>query len=283
MIPKLAHLIAAELGTVTGVAAVVLGGSWARGAADANSDIDLGIYYYPNAKPALDDLRALAARLDDSHDGDVVTEFGAWGPWINGGGWLTVEGQRVDWLYRDLDKVSQIIELCRVGKPAVYYQTGHPHGFHTHIYMGEVHLCQPLYDPDGLLTELKALTVPYPPAMKKALIDLYLWEAGFALETSHKPASRGEAFYIAGTFFRCAACLVQVLYALNERYWINEKGSVKAAATFPLTPPDFEATITRALGSLGTTAAAINSRLRDMEALVARVRELVESSSENRH
>lgn len=277
--PELAHRVADQLGAIPGVAAVVLGGSWARGTADTNSDIDLGIYYEPDQPPALDDLRELAARLDDGRSGEVVTDFGAWGPWINGGGWLTIEGQRVDWLYRDLGQVRQAIDQCRAGQPAIYYQAGHPHGFHTPIYMGEVHLCQPLFDPRGVVADLKALTTPYPHALKKALIDRFLWEAGFAVETSYKPASRGEAFYVSGALFRCAACLVQVLYALNERYWINEKGSVKAAGSFPLTPPDFEASITHVLGALGTNAEAITARLHEMERVVEAVRGLVEQAT----
>jgi hypothetical protein len=38
-----------------------------------------------------------------------LTAIGDWGPWINGGAWLTVEGKRVDLLYRELDKVRSVI------------------------------------------------------------------------------------------------------------------------------------------------------------------------------
>jgi hypothetical protein len=34
------------------------------------------------------------------------------------------------------------------------------------------------------------------------------------------------------------ACLAQVLFALNERYLINEKGALQEAETFPLTIPN---------------------------------------------
>ena len=128
---QIANDIAGHLVQIEGVRAVVLGGSWARGAGDANSDVDLGIYYDPATPLDIAGLRALAAELDDSHSGDVVTEIGGWGPWINGGAWLTVNGQRVDWIYRDLALVRQIIEACAAGNPKIYYQAGHPHGFHT--------------------------------------------------------------------------------------------------------------------------------------------------------
>ena len=40
----------------------------------------------------------------------LMTAIGDWGPWINGGAWLTVAGTRVDLLYRELDKVRGVIE-----------------------------------------------------------------------------------------------------------------------------------------------------------------------------
>lgn len=268
--------VSGELSAIDGVAAVVLGGSRARGDAHPDSDIDLGIYYHPDKPPSLDALRALAARLDDRHSGEVITNFGEWSPWINGGGWLDIEGQRVDWLYRDYALVKQVIDECRAGNPRIFYQPGHPHGFWTTIYMGEVHLCQPLADPIGALADLKTLTNPYPPALKKAMVERNLWEAGFALETSRKSASRGDVLHVSGGLFRCAACLVQVLFALNERYCINEKGAVKLAASFPLCPPDFEATITRVLGHPGDTPDGLKATLVELDNLITTVRGLVE-------
>ncbi len=158
---ELARQIARRLGEIEGVVAVALGGSWARGEAHADSDVDLGIYYEPERPFGIEDLRRLAKELDDRHPTDAVTEFGGWGPWINGGGWLVIGGRRVDWIYRDLALVRRIIEECRAGETSVHYQPGHPHGFHTHIYMGEVHLCVPLHDAEGVLEYLKSLTEPY--------------------------------------------------------------------------------------------------------------------------
>jgi hypothetical protein len=109
--------------------------------------------------------------------------------------------------------------------------------------MGEIHCCRPLYDPEGALESLKNVANNYPPRLKRALIRGQLWEARFALDTCRKPAARGDAFYVIGCLIRCAACMVQVLFALNERYLINEKGSVEAAASLPLCPTHFEQTI----------------------------------------
>jgi hypothetical protein len=143
--------------------------------------------------------------------------------------------------------------------------------------MGEVHLCHPLADTQGALAALKALTTPYPPALKQAMIQRNLWEAQFAIDTSRKAASRGDVLYVSGGLFRCAACLVQVLFALNERYCINEKGALKLAATFPICPPDFEPTITHLLGHLGETSTDLKNSLVGFEKLLEAVRDLAES------
>ncbi|WP_437956100.1 nucleotidyltransferase domain-containing protein [Sorangium sp. So ce119] len=281
---------AARLGEVPGVAAVVLGGSLSRGEGHPDSDIDLGIYYEPERPPDLDALRALARELcaggaedavaplakelHGSVPEDVVTPIGAWGPWINGGAWLDIEGRRVDWLYRDLARVRRVIAECRAGQVTCDYQPGHPHGFLNAIYLAEVHDCRPLFDPDGALGPLKALVTPYPPLLRRAIIDRFLWEAGFALDTSHKAGRRGDVLYVSGCLFRAAASLVQALFALNERYLSNEKGAVQRTRALPRCPEGFADRVEAALAAPGQGAEALLGSIGRMEALARETRDL---------
>lgn len=269
-VAELAGRVAERLAEIEGVEAVVLGGSRARGEQNPDSDVDIGIYYRPERPFPVDALRRLARELDDRHLPDLVTGPGEWGPWINGGGWLRIEGHPVDWLYRDLRRVTRTIEECQTGYPTCHYQPGHPHGFHSHIYAGEVHHCEVLYDPEGGLADLKALTTVYSLPLKRALVGRFLWEAGFALDTSRKSAERGETFYVSGCLFRCAACLVQVLFALNERYFVNEKGSVRAVDSFAVRPDGFVETVSSVLAQPGDGSPRLT-------ASVERLRELVEA------
>ena len=95
---------------IDGVQALVLGGSRARGTENPNSDIDIGIYYNPNNGLDIAELDRIASTLDDDNRVNLITEIGGWGPWINGGGWLKVNQKQVDFLYRDLNKVSKVID-----------------------------------------------------------------------------------------------------------------------------------------------------------------------------
>ena len=243
------------LGGVPGIRAIVLGGSRARGHASARSDYDIGLYYEPDNPIDVGRL-AKAALLLPCAAGCEVTAIGEWGPWINGGAWLTVDGTRVDLLYRDLGKVRAVIEACRAGRIERVYQPGHPHAFVSAIYMGEVAMCRSLWDPENVLTPLKRQCDPYPPALGEALIRSFFWEARFALENAGHGRGREDANYVAGCSFRSVACLCQALFAHNRVYLLNEKGAVAQVERLGVKPADFADRVRRALadGAAGLPA-----------------------------
>lgn len=257
--------------SVPGVTAVALGGSLARGQAQPDSDIDLGIYYRAEHPPDIQDFRRVARVLGDASAGETVTDYGAWGAWVNGGAWLEIAGERVDWIYRELGHVEAVVERCQRGHPERQTHGGHPHGFHSHIYLGEVFYSRILSDPAGELARLKARVRDYPAKLQEALIKTYLWEAEFALLISEKPAARGESSYVAGCFFECVYALVQVLFALNERYFVNEKGAVDATRTLGRCPAGFADDVADIMGSVGSTAAALERNRQRLQTLLTQV------------
>ncbi|WP_442941997.1 nucleotidyltransferase domain-containing protein [Nostoc sp.] len=90
--PQFINHIVSSLRSIEGITAIALGGSRARGNHTLKSDVDLGIYYNPENPPDLIALNRLACELDDNHRVNLITAIGEWGKWINGGGWLVVEG-----------------------------------------------------------------------------------------------------------------------------------------------------------------------------------------------
>jgi hypothetical protein len=172
--------IVPRLAEVPGVVAVVLGGSRARGAANATSDYDIGLYYGPGEALDTGRLLEVARTLVDNPNAATITPVGAWGSRIVGGGWLTIEGQKVDLLYRGIEPVRTVISECRAGRISMDYQPGHPHGFCSAIWMGEVALCQRLHDPQGAIAQLKAPTSPYPEKLRKALLKRFFGKSCLA-------------------------------------------------------------------------------------------------------
>lgn len=229
--------------------------------------------------PRIENLRRLSAELDDRHPSDAVTGFGGWGPWVNGGAWLRIESRRVDWIYRDLDKIGRIFEECRAGKVALHHQPGHPHGFHTHIYLGEVHHRRPLHDPTGVLRELKLLADPYLSSLKHALVREHLWQANFALDTTASSAAHADVFHTVGSCFEYVASLVQALYAVNERYLIDEKRALKGVEDLPLHPHAYNERTSAVLSRPGEGADELRASLKTLRALVDEVGDLCATSS----
>ena len=152
---------------VGGVFAVVLGGSRARNTHTPESDIDLGIYYDPAAPLDITGLERVAYAVDDTHRPGLVTASGGWGPWINGGGWLTVQGIAVDFLYRHLSRVRHYTEAACAGQIEFVYQPGHPLGFASYIYMSEIAVCRAYWDPQRASPNSRAKQYRIRPGLKR--------------------------------------------------------------------------------------------------------------------
>jgi hypothetical protein len=257
----------AALSAVPGIVAIALGGSRARGTATEQSDYDIGLYYRTDRPIDTMALGQAAARLDDRGAEASVTPIGGWGPWIDGGGWLKVDGVAVDLLYRNLDRVGAALDDAHAGKVERFYQPGHPHAFLPTIYAGEVACARILHDPTGLLAALQGRTRPYPAALAKSLRERFEWEAGFALANARKSLDRGDVAYLAGCAFRAVACLCQVLFALNGVWLLNEKGAVAMADGFGHKPPHFAHRVGGVFADLGAGAHA--AALDRLEMLIA--------------
>lgn len=274
-IQPIIHRITQDLGQVDGVRAIVLGGSRARGMHHSGSDIDIGIYYDSREGLDVEELRRIAAALDDEGRTDLITEIGGWGPWINGGGWLQVEQIPVDFLYRDIRKVSMVMEECLAGNVTIDYQPGHPHGFINAIYMAEVALCQVLWDPADSITALKSKTSPFPAIYRQAVIGKFLWEAEFSHDIGMKGVAKKDISYVSGCCFRAVSCLNQVLFAINHQYCMNEKGATALADAFDIVPPAYAKRVHQMFTLVSADAGRLQEALDILRKLVQETNRLV--------
>lgn len=232
-----------SLKDIKGVEAIVLGGSRARGNYTSKSDIDIGIYYSDDRALDLEKLSAVATQLDDTHRTNLITNLGEWGPWINGGGWITIDNMPTDFLLRDLNKVASVIDDCLQERITIDYQPGHPHGFVNAIYAAETYYCKILWAAADKVFKLKEKITHYPASIQRGIVNKFLWEAGFFLIFARKSIARKDVVYASGCFYRIAACLLQVLYAINKTYIMNENGALDKINTLTIMPPDFRSRI----------------------------------------
>ncbi|NLJ58150.1 MAG: DNA polymerase subunit beta [Tissierellia bacterium] len=270
--------INSELKSIPGIVGIVLGGSRARGTNLPNSDIDIGIYYDGSEGLDITQINTIATKLDDEHREELVTSLGEWGPWINGGGWLVVQGYHVDFIFRDIQRVSELIDDCLEGKVTTHYQTGHPHAYLNVMYMGEISICKILFDPNGKISELKSKTIPYPKTLKDAIVQYFMFEASFSLMFAEDNIHKDDIYYVCGHCFRSISCLNQVLFALNEEYCINEKKSVKMIDGFSMKPRNYKKRVDKIITLLSSNKNSAEEGVNMLKELISEAKRLLSSS-----
>jgi hypothetical protein len=206
------QLFVERLAQIPGVVAVSLGGSRATGQARPDSDWDFGLYYRGQISSA--DLRTLGFA------GHVV-EPGAWGRLVNGGGWLRIEDQHVDVLYRDLNVVEYWVKEAQHGRFEVDNVAGHIVGLPTYVLVGELALGKVL---SGHLPHPS-----FPQALREAAPLWWEGNAAFSLFFADGYAARGEVTACAGSLVRAAMAVAHARLAKRGVWVLNEKRLVQRA------------------------------------------------------
>lgn len=205
-------VIVPKLVALPGVVAVVLGGSRARGTHRPDSDWDIGLYYRGTF-----DARLIAGLGFPGH----VAQPGEWGRIVNGGAWLTVEGQPVDVLLRDLDVVERWWADAQDGRFEMDNVEGHIAGLPTYTPVGELAIAQVLHG--------EVPRVTYPDALRVVAGERWRWNGAFSLAYAEKYAERGDVVMAAGTMARATAQTAHGVLAERGEWVLNEKGIVDAA------------------------------------------------------
>ncbi|MCR2794259.1 nucleotidyltransferase domain-containing protein [Microbacterium sp. zg.Y625] len=255
--------MAGQLAAVDGVLAVALGGSRARNTHRPDSDVDLGLYYERETLDlgALEDLaRRWAGRRVE------VAAPGSWGPWVDGGAWLTVNGTDVDWILRDVERVREQCHRARRGQFGFHAQAGHPLGFLDVAYAGEAATAVPLVDAGGVLAGLRELVTPYPEALRAAMID-NLWQVDFFLDGALKGAKRGDAAYVALSASHAVLLVAHAWHAAAGEWATNEKGLTANVARLAIESHGFAEIATRSLAYVGRRPAELVSTLTDLKTI----------------
>ena len=239
--------LVAALEAIPRVEAVVLGGSRAQGRERPDSDWDIGIYY--RGELSGDSVRALG------YEGTVV-EPGEWGPMMNGGAWLDIEGHRVDVLYRDLDVVWHATREAVAGRFQTTDLLGYLAGFPSYTLMGEASLSRVLA---GRLDRFE-----FPEALVAAADRSWRFRRDFHVTQARVRAERGERALATGMLVRAALeeahgrMLERREWTLNEKGLLERVGLGEVAELLvtgaPAAPPGSPALVDLAAAQLSGTA-----------------------------
>ncbi len=252
-----------QLSRVPGMVAIVLGGSYASGTQHEGSDMDVGLYYSESSPFPIREIRRIAEEAAEGGRA-TVTEFYGWGQWVNGGAWIHASSGKVDFLYRNLEQIECTIEESKQGIFQHDYDQQPAYGFYSMIYLAETQICIPLYDPEGRIVELKRRVEPYPPRLKESLVSGWLWSAEFTLLHAQGFAEADDIYNTAGCLTRAASGLTQVLFALNEKYFMRDKKVMETMAGFKILPPGFIPEIGRILAHPGRDVPELTKSVRDL-------------------
>ena len=219
-------------------------------------------------------INQLAAELDDEHRSNLIAPPGAWGNWVNGGGWLIIQGHHVDLILRDIKRVEQVMKDTNQGIVTANYQTGHPHGYISVMYRGELGISKILFARSGSFCELKKQAETYPSALQKGLTDFFMFEAGFSLMFAKDNIDKDDISYVCGHCFRSISCLNQVLFAMNKEYCINEKKAVKMIDVFKIKPYGYKEKIDKIISLISSDADNTRKGIDILEGLINEVESL---------
>lgn len=174
----------------------------------------------------------------------------------------------MDLILRDIKRVEQVMKDTEQGIITSNYQTGHPHGYISAMYRGELGISKILYAKSDSFCEFKKQAETYPSALQKGLIDFFMFETGFSLIFAKASMDKDDISYVCGHCFRSISCLNQVLFAMNEEYCINEKKAVNMINAFKIKPCGYKEKIDKIISLISSDVDSTRKGIDILEGLI---------------
>ena len=200
--------------------AISVGGSTGKGTWDSQSDVDFrlfcdGPFPTPEEKPA-----AWQAYLD------------AMETWKQRG--IFVDGI---WM-RTIGEIDAALARWINGEIAPPDLIWTVWGYHV---LPDIFHQAPIEDPHGVIAGWKEQLRVFPPRLKQALLKKHVdsaryWQADYHYRSK---VGRGDVVFLAGLTSQLVHDLIQILFALNEEYFVGDGSNLKFVEKFAIKPENF--------------------------------------------
>ena len=157
-----------------------------------------------------------------------VSDLGEWGPIVNSGAWLTVDGIAIDVLFRDLGVVERWLDDAERGRFEVLLQNGYIVGAPTYVPVGELAINKPL---SGELPRPE-----YPEPLAAAAVERWRGRASVSLMFARMHAGAADRVCCAGMLAGAVLCEAHARLAARGEWVLNEKRLVERAGLDEVQP-----------------------------------------------
>jgi uncharacterized protein DUF4037 len=215
--------IVAAVADLPGFIAISLGGSAGADLDDAESDLDMHVYWgEPLAAPA--ERAAWLARCADA--GSVEVDLRFWGLEDH----LRVDGRDAELIYVHLGDLRAEVDRA-------YAEGLAAEGFATAQLYYVAH-GRPIHDPQGALADLRERLATYPEATRRRLLQSHPTLLRTYLRQLRIAQARGDLLFVQQRRYTLQMVFFNALFALNRRYHPGEKRLLIHSQGCDLRPAD---------------------------------------------
>lgn len=215
--------------------AISVGGSLGKGTWDHHSDVDFRLFTdqrvaWPNENPDLwADCYAGMARWKERG----VNIDGIWSRSV-----AEIDADLARWFNGDYQPVDMVWTIW---------------GYHI---LTDINNQFVIEDPYGIIAAWKSRLSVYPPALKRTILEkklasLRYWRTDY--HYAHK-VERGDVVFLAGLTAKLVHEMIEILFALNETYYVGDGSNLTFVEKFKVAPENFSQRVRAVLYPQGQNA-----------------------------
>jgi hypothetical protein len=217
------------LSALNNVVAVGLGGSRGLGLADEKSDYDFVLFR--NGGPPIPTPLIMAALQSYTDSASLPANQAASA--------TTNSGKAIEVFQKDLSLVAREISMARSGKFHWNIKPLFPHGDLSTGLISHIVYLEICAEKDSCMTNLRNQALPLPELLTRSLTEFFLTQATITLIHAQKIRKSADSQYLIALCSGFVFYINIVIFSINRKYPILERGGAKLISSLPLAPKDY--------------------------------------------